>query len=263
MLPFYRYMVIWRDLYSVYGGFVTWTYEHRGIISFTNELWSQKRLYQSDAPVDSKARMRFNDLLRSGIDFVDWKPFDHPQYGKVELGGWRKMTSRVPPSFLIEEECHRNALFCIKHAEEMPEIAWLEPTIEKLPDGLWQVDIAIENRRWISTITEQARKNRIGEPDVLFCEGEGASVALAARIDRRRPEQLRILKRGEPVSGARVVNRGDGGIDILDWSGIGHDQPWRTRLWVQAGETGTLRLEYRSQKGGVINTEIELVATEE
>ena len=40
MLPFYRYMVIWRDLYSVYGGFVTWTYEHRGIISFTNELWS-------------------------------------------------------------------------------------------------------------------------------------------------------------------------------------------------------------------------------
>ncbi|MEM7518335.1 MAG: M14 family metallopeptidase, partial [Planctomycetota bacterium] len=34
MLPFYRYMIIWKDLYSVFGGFATWGYEGLGIISF-------------------------------------------------------------------------------------------------------------------------------------------------------------------------------------------------------------------------------------
>ena len=37
-------MVIWKDLYTVYGGFVTWTYEGLGILSFTNELWSGRQL---------------------------------------------------------------------------------------------------------------------------------------------------------------------------------------------------------------------------
>lgn len=263
MLPFYRYMVIWKDLYSVYGGFVTWTYEHLGIISFTNELWSQKRLYQSDGPVNSDQRMKFNDLLRSGIDYADWKPFDHPQYGMVELGGWRKMTSRVPPSFLIEEECHRNALFCIKHAEEMPEIAWLEERVVKTPDGLWQVDVSIENKRWIPTVTELARKNRIGEPDLLACTGDRLDVVLAARVDRRLPEQLRLLKPGEPVAGARVAHRSDGSFEVLDFSGVGHDQPWRVRLWVRAEEGAILSLQYRSQKGGSISCEIELSTSEE
>ncbi|MFQ5655180.1 MAG: M14 family metallopeptidase, partial [Planctomycetota bacterium] len=104
MLPFYRYMVIWKDLYTVYGGFVTWTYEGLGIISFTNELWSNKRLHGRGEPrASEQERIEFNDRLRSGIDFVPWKPFRHPEYGDIELGGWRKITGRVPPSFLIEE----------------------------------------------------------------------------------------------------------------------------------------------------------------
>ncbi len=44
MIPFYRNMVIYRDLYSVHGGFVNWTYEHLGIFSFTNELWNTEQM---------------------------------------------------------------------------------------------------------------------------------------------------------------------------------------------------------------------------
>lgn len=35
MLPFYRYLTIWKDLSSVDGGLVNWTYEGLGIFSFT------------------------------------------------------------------------------------------------------------------------------------------------------------------------------------------------------------------------------------
>ena len=44
MIPFYRSLVIHKDLYNVHGGFVGWTYEHLGIFSFTNELWNNEQL---------------------------------------------------------------------------------------------------------------------------------------------------------------------------------------------------------------------------
>ena len=35
MLPYYRSLVIWKDLYTVWGGEVDWFYGGRGILSFT------------------------------------------------------------------------------------------------------------------------------------------------------------------------------------------------------------------------------------
>jgi len=40
MLPFYRSMVVWKDLYTVWGGEFDWTYGALGIVSFSNELWN-------------------------------------------------------------------------------------------------------------------------------------------------------------------------------------------------------------------------------
>ena len=57
-----------------------------------------------------------------GAGFVDWHPYEHPLYGEIEIGGFRKDVGRVPPTFLIEEMVHRNALFAIRHAEAMPEV---------------------------------------------------------------------------------------------------------------------------------------------
>ena len=34
MLPFYRSMVVWKDLYTTWGGEFDWTYNARGILSF-------------------------------------------------------------------------------------------------------------------------------------------------------------------------------------------------------------------------------------
>ena len=87
MLPFYRYMVIWKDLYTVFGGFVTWTYEGLGIISFSNELWTSDRESPDERlqPYDQEDRHWFDDKLLMGAGFVDWHPYHHPVYGDVEI----------------------------------------------------------------------------------------------------------------------------------------------------------------------------------
>ena len=208
MLPFYRYMIIWKDLYTVFGGFVNWTYEGLGIISFTNELWTDEQYFPDEPPRQrsgffdtgtQEQRHFFNDKLLAGAGFVDWHPYEHPLYGRVEIGGFRKDVGRVPPSFLIEEMIHRNALFCVRHAAAMPRVSIEEPTVVDLGEGLKAVDVVFRNHNLIPTRTAHAAARRIGEPDAFTCTGRRVEVLAGGfRTDRFRPERIELAER-EPA----------------------------------------------------------------
>lgn len=239
MLPFYRYMTIWKDLYTVYGGFVNWTYEGLGILSFTNELWNDDQMYPERSKVSGgkladgeKQRRFFDDKLLSGAGYVDWHEVDHPLYGKVEVGGWRKDTGRVPPSFLVEEMVHRNALFCIAHAAAMPEVSIEEPQLVDLGDGVKALDVVVRNKRAIPTRTAQAAAKRIGAMDVVSLEGKDVEVlASGVRSDRFRPDRIDLVERepalvrleeGVPGRGEvrlRFFLRGEGRKVVVAWKG--------------------------------------------
>lgn len=186
ILPFYRYMIIWKDLYTVYGGFVNWTAEDLGIISFTNELWSDDQYYQRKEPdTTEKERLDFNDYVLFGQAFVPWKPLTHPVYGAVEVGGWIKMTGRIPPSFNLEELCHRNFAFTMFHAEQMPLVEIDNATLDDLGDGLTRVRVDVHNRRLIPTTTAQGAKRGVGPRDYIELIGEGVHVVAGGRVRDR------------------------------------------------------------------------------
>lgn len=199
MLPFYRYMIIWRDLYSVFGGEVNWTYEGLGIISFTNELWTSERMSPDGRLGNSSADRHWaDDNLMLGAGFVDWHSFDHPEYGEIEIGGFRKDVGRVPPSFLIEEMLHRNAMFCILHAEAMPSVEFLRTRSSALPGGLTAFDVTLTNPRKIPTRTALAAQKGIGVPDRLTVEGVEV-LAAGFLTDPLHPERLQLID-GDPAS---------------------------------------------------------------
>jgi hypothetical protein len=207
MLPFYRYMVIWKDLYSVFGGFATWGYEGLGVISFTNELWNDAQQYPDSSkasivPEGRKGDHYFNDALLMGAGFVDWHAYEHPLYGAIEIGGFKKDVGRVPPTFLIEEMVHRNALFCLKHAEAMPIVRVAKSEVVELGAGVRALDVVFENTRVIPTRTARAASMKIGQPDLFTIEPvAGAAVQVLAggvRSDRFRAERIELAER-EPA----------------------------------------------------------------
>lgn len=242
MLPFYRYMIIWRDLYSVFGGFVNWTYEGLGIMSFTNELWADEQ-YSPDKRIGDDERYFFDDTLLLGAGFVDWHPYEHPFYGPVEIGGFAKDVGRVPPSFLQEEMLHRNALFCIRHAEALPEVVIREPEITELGEGLRAIDVQVANLRAVPTRTALARDKRLGTPDTLELSGEGLEVLAGGfRTDRFRPERIQ-LQEHDP---ARLVREG----------GIGSREELRVRWLVRGSGPATIR--FRAEKATDVTRGFEL-----
>jgi hypothetical protein len=88
LLPYYRYMVIYKDLYNVHGGFVTWTYEGLGIFSFTNELWTAAKYFQREGKrPDDEEMWLFRDRVQFGEVFTPYTEYDHPTYGEVLIGG--------------------------------------------------------------------------------------------------------------------------------------------------------------------------------
>lgn len=232
MLPFYRYMIIWKDLYSVFGGFVNWTYEGLGILSFTNELWNDDS-QDPEKRIDARDRTFFDDKLLLGAGFVPWHAFTHPLFGEVEIGGFKKDVGRVPPSFLEEEMLHRNALFCVRHAEALPRIVVREAVVTDLGGGVKAIDVLVANERVAPTRTAVARDEKIGAPDVLALGGAGLQVLAGGfRQDRFRPEVIR-LQEHEP---ARLLCEG----------GLGSREELRVR-WIVRG-SGPATIRYTAEK---------------
>jgi zinc carboxypeptidase len=262
MLPFYRYMVIWKDLYTVHGGFVNWTYEGLGIFSFTNELWNGSQ-YQNKADEDATARRReeggpgrlddagrraqadrlkWDDLVELGARFVEWHPFHHPTYGDIEIGGWTKFSSRVPPTFMLEELCHRNAAFTLFHADQMPKPAIASVDVAKLDGGAYRVTATIANDRLIPTRSQMAAQKKIGTPDRLSIAGTGVEVLSGGVVEDRWFHRVRPAER-EPMT-----LRLDGGV------------PGNGAViaeWIVRG-AGSVEIAFEAEKGGKVSKRVEL-----
>ncbi len=248
MLPYYKSMVIHRDLYPVHGGFVGWTYEHQGIFSFTNELYNGGQLIgQKDAagkPVsadDAAAGRDARDRLLLGSNVIPWHTVKHPTYGEVEVGGTVKQSSRVPPMFLLEELCHRNAAFVMYHADSLPRPEWVDATVERLGPETFAVTAAVRNTRPIPTRSAQAARRKLGLPDELTLAG--------ARV--------------QVVAGGKLLDRATGAVEAVESEperlriedGVG-PEPVRVR-WIVRGR-GPATLTFRAQKGGTLTRTVSL-----
>ncbi|MFG0245348.1 MAG: M14 family metallopeptidase [Phycisphaerales bacterium JB052] len=225
LLPFYNYWVIHSDLYTVHGGFVNWLAEGLGIASFTNELWTDRRIMPDpDREFSAEERMHWQDRMLFGQTFTDYTEYDHPEHGKVLIGGGTKYSSRVTPPFMLEEACHRNFAFTMFHADNMPELRFKWAGIENLGDDLWEVTVEIENTKLIGSRLAIAARNKIGLPDLLTFEG--AEVVLSGQVSDRfdrtmslnehRPERMLIERgiSGKSTSTFRFLVRGEAGSMI-------------------------------------------------
>jgi len=186
MLPGYRSMVIHSDLYPVRGGFVNWLSESLGIVSFTNELWTEKRISQNGGSPDREAMERWRERLLFDQTRTPFTEVDHPTHGKVLVGGSNKWSSRIPPSWMLEEECHRNAAFTIFHAQEMPRVSFGSPRVRKLQDGLYEVTVELKNDALIPTRTARAASTKSGLPDVVTLHAPEGTRILASGTAARR-----------------------------------------------------------------------------
>jgi hypothetical protein len=168
MIPGYRYLTVYKDLYSVFGGELDWFYGGRGIYTYTNELMvSYLYFHKNEGRANQEEELKVDKYLTFGDAFVDWKEYSHPQYGIIEVGGFKKNFSRAHPGFLLEQDAHRNMAFTIYHAYQTPKLSITNVEENNLGNGLKEVTATLYNERLMPTHSGQDLKFKIERPDLV------------------------------------------------------------------------------------------------
>jgi len=222
LLPGYRYMVIYKDLYSVFGGELDWFYGGRGIYTFTNEIFSSFAYYKTKDR-DRNQMYEFEKDLLMGDAFTVWKPYNHPTYGEIEIGGFRKNIGRATPGFMLEEELHRNMAFTFYHAFHMPLLSVDSVKEKKMGGGLTEVTAYIKNERLMPTHASQDLKYNISRPDFISIKGANVVAGMivtnedfgVTKEQKTTPETLRVANiPGNSIVKVRWVIKGNSNYTI-------------------------------------------------
>ena len=211
---------------AIWGVMIGWGYDHYGVPSWVPEMGSYAPFcdYDGDGSATEMERLRWNDTEMDGKLFVDWKPFDHPQLGEVEIGGWvskvydadrgsytNVMTSPGPvfEEFLEEHTAWNNWM-----ASMSPLVRVTEVTSEAVEDGILRITARIQNQGYLPTnVTEQAIRNETAKPVRVSIQLQGADLIFGEetvdighlRGNHAEPATVEWLIRTEGGGGATVT----------------------------------------------------------
>ncbi|MBQ0936410.1 M14 family metallopeptidase [Ideonella paludis] len=165
---------------EVITGTQDWVYEHLGALFWTVEIWAPNKeagitdydwihWYRDHPPEDDLKLLKWSDEQCGGLAHVDWYPFEHPQLGKVELGGWDRLNFwRNPPPHLREREAARFPKWLTQIGLTLPKLELLHATAEPLGDERWRVRLAVANAGYLpSHITKRAVERKTSRPCVF------------------------------------------------------------------------------------------------
>ena len=154
------------------GSFDSWMYDHNGVFAWTVEIWSPQREagiqdykfidWYREHPVEDDFKMlRWSDEALGGKGYVEWYPFNHPELGQVELGGWNKLFAwRNPPPELLEREVSKFPRWLVWHCLISPRLDILEASAKPLGDGTYRVRMVVQNTGWLPTYVTKRRWKR-------------------------------------------------------------------------------------------------------
>jgi len=233
LLPGYDYLVSHKDLYTTYGDASDWMHSGRGVTAFVNELMTPYLLFQQKER-SATTSYEFDKLLLFGDAFIDWKPFKHPQYGDIEIGGFKKNFGRNYPGFLMEQDAHRNMAFTLFHAYHTPKIEVSDVKAKALGNGYTQITATVVNTRLIPTHLSHDIKNKISPPNYITLKNANVvSGLLMENVDFNRGKE----QKGTAPATVEVENiPGMGGVTVR---------------WLIKGNLQNYQIEVKSAKGGL------------
>jgi hypothetical protein len=161
---------------SIKGGAHDWMYDHLGVFSWTTEFWSPQcqagitEYHYTDwireHPIeDDVTLLKWFEEHYPGA-YVEWYEFDHPELGKVELGGWDIVNYWFNVPFdRLEQEIAPHADWALFHLLISPLLEARSLQVERLGDGAFLVRLVLQNSGWLPTqVTAKALERATVRP---------------------------------------------------------------------------------------------------
>jgi len=237
------------------GGFDSWLYDHLGVFAWTVELWSPQRQagieeykfiewYREHPLEDDLKMLHWSDEVLGGAGYVDWYPFDHPQLGPVELGGWNRLYAFTnPPPDFLEQEVAPFADWLVWHLLIAPRLELYEVRAKSLGDHAYQVRMVVQNTGWLPTyVTKKALEKKVVRGVVCELElPEGATLETGKLREELGQLEGRAYK---PVfSSASDVTEDRAKVEWV----------------IRAPQGGVVEVTARHERAGTVVAQVELI----
>lgn len=222
-------------------------YFYYGSIWYGDELWNGGMLrdVNGDGRLDDVDALAWDDSANGGRGFRAWTPFEHPELGTVEIGGFHpKFFSQNPPAHDMERWARNQALFNLEMAYALPQLEWGGVDVRRVgasgDSATYEVTVSWRNSGRLPTALKQAQLVKIVQEDRA---------------------QLRIDEK---------LTRGDGArVEIIDpqtrdktrytgWTEPGETKRTTFRVRVRGGEPVPVTVRILSTRGGLLEREIRL-----
>jgi murein tripeptide amidase MpaA len=260
----YPAISIWHEFKYHPKEFITgtqdWLYEHLGALFWVVEIWSPNKeagitdykwidWYREHPLEDDLKLLKWSDEHCAGQAHLDWKPFQHPQLGAVEIGGWDKMNFwRNPPPHLREREAARFPAWMTQIALSLPRLELLRTEVRALGPDTWRVRVVVANSGWLPAyVTKRALARKIVRGvmfEIHLPEGDAAVSLVSGKPRMEGPQleghapkvSLHAFLPNREVTADRAVNE-----------------------WVVRAPKGTrLAITARADRAGAVRTEVSL-----
>ncbi|MCI0394686.1 MAG: M14 family metallopeptidase [Chloroflexi bacterium] len=236
------------------GTFDDWLYEHLGLYAWTTEIWSPQRQaglevkkyieWFREHPVEEDLKLFHWAREILGQDgYVEWRPFEHPQLGPVELGGWNVMiTWRNPPPHLLEKEIAPLADFVIFNCLISPKLEIHTLTTEKQGD-IFTIRLVLHNTGWLPTNVSQKALEMKAVREL--------------EVDISLPEGARLLSGEMKAKVGQLAGRDDKGA-VAFWAGDATRERAKVEWVVQAPQGGQATITAVHQRAGTVRVVVDL-----
>ena len=221
-------------------------YFYYGSIWYGDELWNGGRMRDAngDGRLDAIDALAWDDAENGGRGFREWEPFNHPQRGAIEIGGFHpKFFTQNGPPALLERFARNQALFNLEMAYALPLVRVDSATVRRISasgDSTdYSVAVGFTNTGALPTALHQARLVKIVPEDRVRVEFDSA-------LTRGASPRVRIVS--PPVRDKDVY---------LGWTEPGESK--QATLTVRIYGPGPVRGKLRvlSTRGGAAEREIE------
>ena len=221
------------------------------------EIWSPQRQagiedydfidWRREHPLEDDLKMiKWSDEVLGGKGYIDWYPFEHPQLGQVELGGWDYLYAfKNPPPEFLEKEVAPFADWLIWHLLISPRLDLYEVGAKPLGENTYHVQLVVQNTGWLPTyVTKKALEKKVVRGMVCEIElPEGASLETGKLREELGQLEGRAYKPSVPA--------------IYSITDVTEDRA-KVEWVVRAPKGGVVKLIARHERAGVVTAEVRL-----
>ena len=242
---------------EVITGTQDWLYTELGSYAWVVEIWCPMREagikdykyidWFRNHPVDDDLKLlKWSDETHQGKGYVDWYEFDHPELGKVELGGWNRFhTFSNPPPHLMEKEVEKFPDWIVFQALMSPKLEHHSTKVTALGDNLWRIDFGVHNTGYLATDVSKLTRSKklvrgvVGEIDL--------------------PDGVTLVEGKKRIEGPQLEGRNNIHTLVSFFPGANATQDRFRFSWIVRGIAGaSVRCAASSERAGSVSVTVML-----